>query len=144
MVSGWKPLHRAVCCEGPEAVATLIRAGVDVNERDRRGETPLHLAIRSENAGTAAVLIEAGADVDVHDHAQGATPLHLAASPDTAAVLIEAGADVNAQCWSSFESPLHIAARTGNLAVASLLIDADAYVNASRKDGYTPLCLRCG
>jgi uncharacterized protein len=67
----------------PNVVQHLIKLGVDVNARDRRGWTPLHYAARTKSPAanpslsTACVrlLIDAGADVNVEDK-DGITPVH--------------------------------------------------------------------
>ena len=81
----------------------------------------------------------------------GWTLLHLAATvwmegPEgealqkTAEQLIQCGADVNARtAGQAGVSPLHCAAIVGNLALAALLLDRGADINARDGRGFTPL-----
>lgn len=85
----------------PKVLLTLVQAGANVNEKDRRGETPLILAMENEaSLEIISALVEAGADVN-EKNSWGETPLILAAKKDNApkviAFLIEAGADTNAR-----------------------------------------------
>jgi hypothetical protein len=80
----------------PELIETLLRAGADVNARDRRGMSALMLAVVSETQDVEVVrrLLKAGADVNVHS-AVGETALDWArkfGNPQVIRVLQEAGA----------------------------------------------------
>ncbi len=60
-------------------VSRCVKAGSNVNERDRGGWTPLHLAARSsKKPALIKTLLKAGADVNARDR-HGLTPLHRAA-----------------------------------------------------------------
>jgi hypothetical protein len=54
------------CPNGPAVVATLIRAGADVNARfvGSHSETPLHWAASSNDVAVLDALIDAGADIE--------------------------------------------------------------------------------
>ena len=52
----------------PEVVTLLIKAGADVNAKDKYGVTPLHRAAAyNENPEVITILIKAGADVNAKD-----------------------------------------------------------------------------
>lgn len=77
----------------------LVKAGADVNRRDKDGTTPLMLAVQKEiNADVIEALIKNGADVNARDN-YGWTPLMLAAqqnrNPEITKLLLDAGADAN-------------------------------------------------
>jgi ankyrin repeat protein len=118
-------------------VQALIKAGADVNAKDKDGVTPLMLAAQnSRDPQIVRALIRAGADVNAKDEIQvdegdrddcGMTPLMLAAGANTAEVvniLIRAGADVrdtnnegNTPLWFSLFN-------YDNVDVVSLLIQS--------------------
>jgi Ankyrin repeats (3 copies) len=81
-------------------VERLLKAGADVNAKNKNGWTPLHAAAGSNlSPAVLEVLLKAGADVNAKT-ADGVTPLHLAAannpSPAVLEVLLKAGADPRA------------------------------------------------
>ena len=59
-------------------VVLLIPAGVEVQAKEKAGETPLHVAAGEGDAVKVKVLLEAGAEVEAKDKA-GWTPLRYAA-----------------------------------------------------------------
>ena len=80
----------------PELIETLLRAGADVNARERRGMSALMLSAASETQDVEVVrlLLKAGADVNLRS-AAGETALDWArkfGSPPVIRVLQEAGA----------------------------------------------------
>ena len=87
------PLH-TVCSWGePDALKTLLSAGVDVNARGDRGCTPLFNAVIGENAEIVELLLRAGADPSIRS-ADGQSVLQYArnvsASPRILALLSQA------------------------------------------------------
>ncbi|XP_071763948.1 fibronectin type 3 and ankyrin repeat domains 1 protein [Centroberyx gerrardi] len=62
-VSGWTPLMRVSAVTGNAEVASLLlRAGADVNVRDRDGKTPLMIAVLNNHEDLVKLLLENGAD----------------------------------------------------------------------------------
>ena len=100
--------------EGPEAhhiqyAASLIARGqVDLNARNKDGETALHLAIEKGMKELAALLIKTGARVNARNK-NSETPLHAAAlheDPIYAEMLLDAKAYPNLRNDDG-ETPLH-------------------------------------
>lgn len=75
----------------------LLRGDINIDARDRCGNTPLHLSAVYESASVALELICGGADVNAAN-GFGSTPLHFASATGDAVIvslLLDAGADVN-------------------------------------------------
>ena len=93
----WRTLDWSKATVGQ--IDKLVKAGADVNRRDKDGKTPLMLAVQKEtNADVIEALIRNGADVNARDN-YGWTPLMLAAqqnrNPEITKLLLDAGADAN-------------------------------------------------
>jgi ankyrin repeat protein len=89
--------ERAVQSGDLQAVRDLLRAGTDVDARNRHGQTALMLAAHRGHGDIAALLVEAGADLNVAAK-YNLTPLMLAIVAGHAAVarlLIQAGATLD-------------------------------------------------
>ena len=121
-------------------VTALLRAGADVNVRDKYGETALFMAAANGHASNVKALIAAGADVN-HRAIHGGTVLVYAGmvgNTDTLTALIEAGADVNAK-EDGGSTPLIDAAQWGNCRSCKAFIAAGADVNGKDHSGWTAL-----
>ena len=70
------PLHSAARFGNADTVTDLLKAGANIEAKDKNGETPLHSAVISNNAETVTALLNAGADIESRDN-DGATPLHV-------------------------------------------------------------------
>jgi len=130
-----------------EAVRTLLKKGLDVNEAQGDGSTALHWAAIKGDAEMARMLIYAGANVRATTRIGAYTPLYLAAKggyADVVAVLLAGGADAKA-VTSNGTTPLMIAAAAGDTRSITSLIENGADINA--KDGAkgeTPLIFAAG
>eukprot|EP00727_Mastigamoeba_balamuthi_P010339 m51a1_g5928 hypothetical protein (1698) ;mRNA; f:76007-81482 len=135
---GDTPLSCAASKGHSGIVEALVRGGADPNRRDASGQTPLSRAAQGGKLDAVAALLRTGADADECD-GNGNTALWQAATNMHASVvdaLLRAGADPN----RGADTPLHAAARNGSTAVARLLLDAWADVDAQEHlFGYTPL-----
>ncbi|CAH1257944.1 FANK1 [Branchiostoma lanceolatum] len=64
--SSWTPLFRVAALNGDQQIAQLlIKAGADVNKRDKDGKTPLMIAALNGHKKLVQLLVESGADFKV-------------------------------------------------------------------------------
>ena len=135
-------------CENDEedtsnaAIQDLIAQGSNIGaQMDKTGETPLHLASRYARADAAKKLLDAKADANAQDNT-GRTPLHAAVAADAQGVfqilLRHRATDLNSKT-SDGTTPLILAARLAIEGMVEDLIQADADINASDENGFTPL-----
>ena len=97
-------------------------------------------AVKAGNVAAVQVVLSNGADVNQADLSGSA--LHLAVgigSVEVAEALIAAGADLEAIGEPAGAHPLHVAAKVNEPAIAALLIDHGAKVDAADGQGRTPL-----
>jgi ankyrin repeat protein len=145
---GFTAMHVAVHANNLELTAKLIAAGANVNARTETQRTPLHMFSMGfgddEAAAVAQLLIDANANVNAVDQ-DGDTPCHRAAFcgyGKALEIMIATGANVHARN-SMGRTPLFHAQ---NASVMSMLIAANADVNAVDADGNSPchaVCERC-
>ncbi len=84
--------------EKPDMVEFLIDNGVEVNVKDKEGNTPLIKACNGNNISIIRKLLKAGAKVNVKNN-KGETPIIVVAKNNGLSLvlpmLVEAGADIN-------------------------------------------------
>ncbi|AKM28962.1 hypothetical protein AB870_00680 [Pandoraea faecigallinarum] len=133
-------LVKAVVFDDTRAVQQALKAGVDPNTTDEKGDPLLVIAMREKSVGVARLLIEdKRTDLEATNHAdenammiaslQGLTPM--------VKLLIDKEAEVNKKGWA----PLHYAATNGHDDIVKMLLDASAYVDAESPNGTTPLMM---
>ena len=131
---------RAIKNDHAEVVSTLLNRGFDPDTLNPKGEHGLVLAVREPSLKVIAVLLAwPKINVEVRTQ-QDESALMLAAlqgSTELSKQLIAKGADVNKPGWT----PLHYAATHGHLAVMTLLLDQDAYIDAESPNSTTPLMM---
>ncbi len=132
-----------------KSIAELVKKGVKVDSKNRKGETPLYIAATNGYEDTVEVLIEHGADVNAKDK-DGKTALYRVATDKSHSVdrtrvemvrhLLKKGADPNTKDKID-QTPLHrLASRTREwYDIARLLVEHGADVNAKDRWGKTPL-----
>jgi len=148
---GWTVLHQAVDCrqhrddDNGALVKLLIDAGADVNQQLASGSTPLALAVSHNHLAQVKLLLAAGADPNIENN-DGWHPLNRAVIENKSEIvkaLLAGGADVNLakrNGWAPLHWTVNIAKEQQHdgSALAQLLIDAGANVNAQTKTGNTP------
>ncbi|XP_046462731.1 uncharacterized protein LOC124208913 [Daphnia pulex] len=79
--NGATPLHMAAYCADKTDVLDLIlkTKQVDINRRDKNGQTALHYAVRGYRVDNVGYLLENGANPAIRDE-NGYTPVHLVAA----------------------------------------------------------------
>jgi uncharacterized protein len=125
---GTTPLHWAAHEGDAAKVDALIRAGADVNARNRFGSTPLYEAALEGHTGILRKLLKARADPDAAN-AGGMTALMIVSrTSDAEAVeaLIKAGANVNAREPTRGQTALILAAAQSQPEVVRLLMKGGA------------------
>jgi ankyrin repeat protein len=123
-------------------VSLLIKAGADIEARNRDGWTPLLLSVRQGHIEVASLLLKAGANVNAKTKFDW-TALHLAAKKgleDLTRQLLTLGANVHAGNGNGWTA-LHCAVDEDEPAIVKLLLDAGADPNARDYGKCTPLSL---
>ncbi|XP_046838549.1 ankyrin-1-like isoform X2 [Vespa crabro] len=146
------PLIIAVKQGQLEIVIFLCKMGADINTRTSRNSTPLHFAVSCPvSFEITEFLINNGAEIDA-ENVFGYTPLQCALYDKnfrTAKLLVEKGANINRIYINTHYARqrlggtlLHWASRNWNSdELMKFLITNGADINATERDGRTPLCL---
>uniref|UniRef100_A0A673L3D3 Palmitoyltransferase n=2 Tax=Cyprinidae TaxID=7953 RepID=A0A673L3D3_9TELE len=125
-------------------VVQLMKYGADPSLIDGEGCSCVHLATQFGHTSIVAYLIAKGQDVDMMDQ-NGMTPLMWAAyrmhSVDPTRLLLTFNVSVNLGDKYHKNTALHWAVLAGNTTVISLLLEANANVDAQNIKGETPLDL---
>ena len=125
------------------AIAILNTLPVNVNNKNRQGNTALHDAVRIGNQKLIDALLQKGAIINAAN-IKGTTPLMQAiamGSKEIVRFLLDRGANISA-IDASGNSALHYAFKSRpDLAMITILLDAGASVTAVNQAGRTPLHL---
>ncbi|MFT3815337.1 MAG: ankyrin repeat domain-containing protein [Acidovorax sp.] len=132
-------IHR----DNAPAINDLLARGFDPNSVDEKGRPGLVLALQLDSLHAFAALMQARGIKVEQRNAQGESALMIAAikgNLDAARLLIDRDADVNKTGWT----PLHYAASCTAptaLAMITLLLEHNAYIDAGSPNGSTPLMM---
>jgi len=138
------PLHRAAEEGNIEKIKELLETGAQLGVKDIEGMTPVFFAIRGGHLETAKFLTEANADIDAQRN-DGRTVLHVAVDSDGADVsLVSSLVGMGCEALKDARgiTPLHLTVSRGDtsgVAIARMLKEAGADVNAVRNDGRSVL-----
>jgi ankyrin repeat protein len=142
---GYTPLHEAVSSNDIKirSVRALLEKGADVNAKAEAGYeiTPLDLLATEKTNNPDNSILDEIAELLIQSGA------HFYKVPVAAIFgtirdvedLISTGADIDSFLGNSQLHGLHIAAKFSNLALAQLLINRGAFINASDLNDKTPL-----
>ena len=136
---GETALHHASRRGSLDIVRLLVAEGADKDARSNHSSTPIHTATFAGHTKIVEFLVGYGADLNVQDR-RGNTPLHWAAlfgQTEILKLLLEHGAKPDVYNEDVF-IPLHYAAWSSG-AVAQILLDHGASLNAPATSGHTPL-----
>jgi ankyrin repeat protein len=156
--TGTSLLHDAARFNQINSIPLLVKYGVEINARDKRGRTALHLASWYASCAMVDTLIENGADVHAKD-LKGRCSLHIAAETMTVYFvksLLDAGADINAGDEFGLRPLMYACkydeASVGRMAPPGLrdtismvgkLLEEGAGVNARSVSGFSALHIAC-
>jgi ankyrin repeat protein len=131
------PLHAAVDGGHIEVSRLLLEHSADVDICGRWGQTPLHLAWKRGHLDIVQLLL------DEHDRRENSTtslrPMAKRRWPRFARMPLLCNTGVRACGGHTRSTPLHLACENGNHAVAQLLLDRNADVDAQDMWSSTPL-----
>lgn len=136
--SSYVDFFRALDVDNVTTIRELLARGFDPNTPDERGQLPLYLAFRGGAERTAQLLMTHPDTKLERANALGETALMMAAlrgREDWVTTLLSRGAVINRDGWT----PLHYAVSGPSLAVARLLLERGAWVDARAPTGATPL-----
>ena len=139
----FEDFFKATAVDDESAIVALALRGFDLNTLNEKGEPALIVALREDSLKVANFLLtQRSVKVELRNP-QGESPLMIAAIKGhlgPARQLIQRGAEVNKTGWT----PLHYAAsraETDSVAMARLLLEHHAYIDAESPNRSTPLML---
>jgi len=133
-------LHYAAQWGLNNAIPTIIRYGISVNEGNATGETPLFFATKTDSISTIRMLLDNNANLNARD-TQGNSVLHAAVrwnAEKSVSLFISSGIDINVYSLNG-NTPLHDAVAIGMSDIETLLIKEGANLEVRNVDGNTPL-----
>ncbi len=130
-----------------EKVLSLLEKGVNVNTKDKDGNTALILAsLSGRDIQTVRVLLANGADVNAKNKKNHTALIYSASNKkaDIASALLEKGADINHQDDNGYSALIMAAAVEYRLEPLKVLLSKGANVELKDNDGETALIKAAG
>jgi ankyrin repeat protein len=126
--------------DNTERAELFLKAGMNINVRDKDGNTALMLASMTGDPEIFNLLIGKGADINARSASGYTALMYLSSRGDTATakLLLKKGADVNSRS-NDGDTALMLASLNGNFEAAKLLVESGADVNARNNKGNTAL-----
>lgn len=122
-----------------DIVVQFVKAGADVNARNKEGVTPLEIAVQKNNIKMANYLTQCGANIHTQD-TKGQSPLSLALEADAQMLEAVVHSSNSLMQDSDGNTPLHVALlKDVPLSKIQYIISLTADVNIRNKDGNSPL-----
>lgn len=131
-------LHSAAGTGWVDFVQHLLNRGVDINAKNKFGQTALHVAILKYKKDIVTLLLNSGADTAYGHLNRGGSVLHFAVEknrPGIVKLLVEKGFDINDTGFQGL-SPLDLACREQNADIIEYLVNEGNRINGSNE---TPL-----
>lgn len=139
------PLHLAARSGEQSIVHSLLLEGAPMDALNSLGQTPLHVAVIFGHLPAVQTLLAFGSDTTLRYGEDNISVLDAAASRsgrlDILRALVKHGVNVNASKNCLGHTALHLAAEHNHADNVELLVEAGAWVDARRPDGFTPLCV---
>jgi Ankyrin repeats (3 copies) len=117
-----KPLFEMIARNNTHGVQILMEHGVDVEARNRRGETPLYLAASSGKNVRVDLLLQKGKS----NHGNAVWAASENGHEKIVQMLLSAGADVNVQGGGYYDNALQAASMNGCKKIVQILRNAGA------------------
>lgn len=134
-------LHTLVFNGEYKKVSSLLSSKkININSRNKLGQTPLHIAVIKKDIGFSRLLLDAGAYVNAMND-DGDTPLHIAATTNAfeiSKLLLESGAHINAKNDDG-KTPLHLAVDYSKIDLLKQLLQCGADSELEDNTGRTSL-----
>lgn len=138
VVTGRSTLHVAVTGDLVCTVDSLLDQGLDLEARDKNGDTSLHRAAAGGTPAMIQRLVDRGADLSALNN-RNQTPLLVSLAAQTSlevpSILIKNGSNINAVDKEG-NTVLHYAC---DASLVQILVESGGQVNAVNKRGHTPL-----
>ena len=141
--TGFPLLHTLAINDKAVGLSILRQAGVDMETKDRIGNTPLLYAVRAKTFEALCTILQMGANIAATEIQTGGTALHYAATNNQTIPmqkLLAFGANVN-MINSAGLNPLHLAVINGHEECVRILIAANADIRGVTREGYSPIQL---
>ena len=146
--TGYTVLHMAALAGRSEVLEHIIQNDkrLDMNARDKAGDTPLHIAARIVDRDRSKIMsqiLAAGADIDARDKRGDTAFTILAVSPgnynlEHANTLLEAGADPNVKNKVG-NTAMHAVVWNGNYGMMKMMSGYNVDWNLKNDDGRSPM-----